>query len=124
MPFSVFKHKCPGPFPALRTFYHTARFAATIRHIFGRIARATNDARTMKKENELTLTAILLGIAISVVFGAANAYLGLRVGLKSVLGLISASPLMDCVRYFVMSFVAIAVYPLLFKLFKKRSNDQ
>ena len=35
----------------------------------------------MKKEKELTLTAILLGIAISVVFGAANAYLGLRVGL-------------------------------------------
>ena len=65
----------------MRTFYHTARFAATIRRIFGRIVRTTNDARTMKNENELTLTAILLGIAISVVFGAANAYLGLRVGL-------------------------------------------
>jgi undecaprenyl-diphosphatase len=49
--------------------------------------------------------------------------LGLRVGLKSVLGLISASPLMDCVRYFVMSFVAIAVYPLFFKLFRKRVNE-
>ena len=64
------------------TFYHTARFTATTHGIFGRIVQATNDARTMKKENELTLTAILLGIAISVVFGAANAYLGLRVGLR------------------------------------------
>ena len=35
----------------------------------------------MKRDNELTFTAILLGTAISVVFGAANAYLGLRVGL-------------------------------------------
>lgn len=35
----------------------------------------------MKNENELTITALLLGTAISVVFGAANAYLGLRVGL-------------------------------------------
>jgi putative OPT family oligopeptide transporter len=36
----------------------------------------------MKKGNkEITFTAVLLGIMISVVFGAANAYLGLRVGL-------------------------------------------
>lgn len=34
-----------------------------------------------RKENELTLTAIVLGVILSVVFGAANAYLGLRVGL-------------------------------------------
>ena len=32
-------------------------------------------------KRELTFTALLLGIAISVVFGAANAYLGLKVGL-------------------------------------------
>ena len=31
-------------------------------------------------KRELTVTAILLGMVISVVFGAANAYLGLRVG--------------------------------------------
>ena len=35
----------------------------------------------MKQTKELTLTAIVLGILLSVVFGAANAYLGLRVGL-------------------------------------------
>lgn len=35
----------------------------------------------MNDKKELTLTAILLGTLISVVFGAANAYLGLRVGL-------------------------------------------
>lgn len=35
----------------------------------------------MKDKKELTFTAIILGILISVLFGAANAYLGLRVGL-------------------------------------------
>ena len=35
----------------------------------------------MRRERELTITAVLLGTVISVVFGAANAYLGLRVGL-------------------------------------------
>ena len=35
----------------------------------------------MKAKKELTLTAIFLGVLLSVVFGAANAYLGLRVGL-------------------------------------------
>ena len=33
------------------------------------------------KQRELTVTALVLGVVISVVFGAANAYLGLRVGL-------------------------------------------
>ena len=33
------------------------------------------------KEKELTVTAIVLGVLLAVVFGAANAYLGLRVGL-------------------------------------------
>lgn len=32
------------------------------------------------REKELTVTALLLGVVISIVFGAANAYLGLRVG--------------------------------------------
>ena len=35
----------------------------------------------MKSKRELTFTAILIGVFISVFFGAANAYLGLRVGL-------------------------------------------
>lgn len=35
----------------------------------------------MNNKKELTFTAIILGIFISVIFGAANAYLGLRVGL-------------------------------------------
>ena len=30
---------------------------------------------------EITLTSILMGIALAVIFGAANAYLGLRVGM-------------------------------------------
>ena len=34
-----------------------------------------------KKEKELTLTALVLGVLLAIVFGAANAYLGLRVGL-------------------------------------------
>ena len=35
----------------------------------------------MKREKEFTLTSLVLGVALAVVFGAANAYLGLRVGL-------------------------------------------
>lgn len=46
--------------------------------------------------------------------------LGLRIGLKPLLALISESPFMDIARYFIMSFFAAAVYPLFFKLFKKR----
>ncbi len=34
-----------------------------------------------KSTRELTVTAVLLGVALAIVFGAANAYLGLRVGL-------------------------------------------
>ncbi len=34
-----------------------------------------------RKKKELTLTALILGMLLAVVFGAANAYLGLRVGL-------------------------------------------
>ena len=32
------------------------------------------------REKELTFTALVLGVLLAVVFGAANAYLGLRVG--------------------------------------------
>lgn len=32
-------------------------------------------------KKEFTLTALVLGVVLAVVFGAANAYLGLRVGL-------------------------------------------
>ncbi len=52
---------------------------------------------------------------IKVVLGLA-VILGLRVGLKPLFTLISDSPLMDCARYFLMSFIAIAVYPILFKV--------
>lgn len=48
--------------------------------------------------------------------------IGLRVALKSLLGLISDSPFMDCARYFIMCFVAIAVYPLLFRLFARTAK--
>ena len=35
----------------------------------------------MNGDRELTVTALILGVVLAVVFGAANAYLGLRVGL-------------------------------------------
>jgi uncharacterized oligopeptide transporter (OPT) family protein len=35
----------------------------------------------VKAKRELTPTALILGVILAVVFGAANAYLGLRVGL-------------------------------------------
>lgn len=35
----------------------------------------------MKQKNELTVVSIILGILLAIVFGAANAYLGLRVGM-------------------------------------------
>lgn len=55
---------------------------------------------------------------IKVVLGVA-VLLALRVALKKLLGLISDSPLMDSARYFGISFVAIAVYPRLFKPLSK-----
>ena len=55
---------------------------------------------------------------IKVVLGLAI-IMGLRMGLKPLLGLISSSPLTDIVRYFIMSFVGIAVYPLLFGILSK-----
>jgi len=39
------------------------------------------ETKTMDKVKELTFTSIILGVILAVVFGAANAYLGLRVGL-------------------------------------------
>lgn len=56
---------------------------------------------------------------IKVIVGVA-VILGLRIALKPLLMSISDSPLMDVIRYFVMSFVAIAVYPLTFKLFSRK----
>ena len=35
----------------------------------------------LEKQKELSFTAVVLGVLLAVVFGAANAYLGLRVGL-------------------------------------------
>ena len=52
----------------------------------------------------------VLGLAIII---------GLRMALKPVLAMISDSPAMDAVRYFIMSFVGLAVYPLLFKPLSK-----
>jgi len=42
--------------------------------------KAKSDA-PVKREREFTWTAVVLGVILAVVFGAANAYLGLRVGL-------------------------------------------
>jgi len=53
---------------------------------------------------------VVLGLAIVI---------ALRVVLKGVLGLISESPAMNGIRYFIMCFVALAVYPLLFKPLSK-----
>ena len=39
------------------------------------------EKQTMKKTTEFTPTAFILGILLAVVFGGANAYLGLRVGM-------------------------------------------
>lgn len=54
----------------------------------------------------LQIIKVVLGVII---------LLALRIVLKKLFGLISESPLMDAARYFVMSFIAIAVYPRLFK---------
>ncbi len=50
--------------------------------------------------------------------------IGLRVALKPALALISESTAMNAVRYFIMSFVAIAVYPLLFKPLAKLGKSK
>ncbi|MCQ2388246.1 MAG: oligopeptide transporter, OPT family [Kiritimatiellae bacterium] len=41
----------------------------------------SDDGKQRVSARELTFTSVLLGVALAVVFGAANAYLGLRVGL-------------------------------------------
>lgn len=45
--------------------------------------------------------------------------IGLRMALKPALSMISEGPAMNGVRYFIMSFVGLAVYPLLFKPLSK-----
>ena len=45
------------------------------------IAAAPAFAKKPSGKKEFTLTALVLGVVLAVVFGAANAYLGLRVGL-------------------------------------------
>ena len=43
----------------------------------------------------------------------------IRILLKNLLGLLSESPAMNGVRYFILSFVGLAVLPLLFKPLSK-----
>lgn len=52
---------------------------------------------------------------IKVVLGAAIIF-GIRIGLKPLFKLIYDSPIMNAPRYFLMTFVGIAVYPASFKL--------
>lgn len=65
---------------------------------------------------------------IKVVLGVAI-ILGLRIGLKPLFKLIYDSPIMNAPRYFLMTFVGVAVYPLSFKLLnaldrrKKAENE-
>lgn len=82
--------------------------------MFGLFAGALVEMKFVKFETKavwwVQLIKVLLGIGV---------ILGIRVGMKPLLALISDSPFMDCARYFMMSFVAIAVYPLLFKVLVK-----
>ena len=48
---------------------------------------------------ELTVTALVLGVVISIVFGAANAYLGLRVGMTISASVPAAVISMGVLRY-------------------------
>ena len=51
------------------------------------------------RRKELTVTALLLGVVISIVFGAANAYLGLRVGMTISASVPAAVISMGVLRY-------------------------
>ena len=51
------------------------------------------------REKELTVTALVLGVVISIVFGAANAYLGLRVGMTISASVPAAVISMGVLRY-------------------------
>lgn len=79
---------------------------------FGLFAGGYIEKRFVKFETKavwwMQIIKVALGFAI---------VMGLRIGLKPLLALISSSPLTDCVRYFVMIFVGLAVYPLLFRVF-------
>ena len=59
---------------------------------------------------------------LKVVIGMAL-MLGLKEGLKPLLALISDSPVMNGVRYGVLAFVAVALYPMTFRLFAKTKKN-
>ena len=96
-------------------YYDDVKTAATI---FGLAIGATLaswiEERYVKFEIEAVWWAQLIKIALGL-----GIVLGIKSGLKSLFALISDSPLMSAPRYFVMIFVAIAVYPLSFKVLNK-----
>ena len=59
---------------------------------------------------------------LKVVIGLAL-MLGLKEGLKPLLALISSSPAMSGIRYGIMAFVAVAIYPMAFRLFAKTKKN-
>ncbi|MBP5193994.1 MAG: hypothetical protein J6126_04625, partial [Clostridia bacterium] len=83
----------------------------------GLFAGSFIEKRFIKFDTKAAWWAQILKVALGV-----GVILALRVGLKPLLALISPSPAMDAVRYFIMCFVALGVYPLLFKLFSKTAK--
>ncbi len=73
---------------------------------FGLFSASVVERRTIRFDPH----AGFLAQCVKVVWGLAIV-LGLRIALKPLLGLLSPSPVMDGVRYFVISFIAIGVYP-------------
>lgn len=87
---------------------------------FGLFAGSIVERRFVGFETEapfwIQVVKVVLGLGVMI---------GLRIGLKALFLLITDSPLMNAMRYFLMVFVGVAVYPLSFRLlaaFGKKNN--
>ena len=75
------------------------------------------ERRYVRFETETVWWAQILKVAVGVAL-----ILGIKAGLKPLLALVSSSPVMDGVRYGLVGFIAIAVYPLTFRFLPKKKH--
>lgn len=75
------------------------------------------ERRYVRFETEAVWWAQILKVAVGVAL-----ILGIKAGLKPLLALVSSSPVMDGVRYGLVGFIAIAVYPLTFRFLPKKKH--
>lgn len=110
----IFTQSLPGELVGEGQIKSVAKLFGTA---FGLFAGSIVEKRFVKFETKAAWWAqiikAVLGLAI---------ILGLMYGLKAVFAHISGSVLMDSARYFIITFAAIAIYPLLFAFFARTAK--